>query len=441
MNARSAVCESRQGLASLILARGVCIDGEPVDHEDPVFERLSEELGGAGVRPGEVVVLADLRARDLLVAALVTWASGAVPMPVPDLTAVPPEVSGAHLITQDLAVVRGRPHGRTPSIRDTAVLHASSGSTGQPKVVRRGIASVLLEAEGYRAGLALVPGDCVAVPIPLVHSLGWGVAVAALMSGCALDLTPPFRINALAARIDSGAASVVALTPPLARLLTTTRKLGDATLRAAMVGAGPVTDDLAEAFHDRFGRPLLRGYGSTETGGTFLGDRGIGKPVRGVVVLLPAPGERGELMLRLAAPVEGYLDGGREPSNEWRTGDIVQHDRDGVVHFIERLRSRLRVNDRFVRTEAVEKALRSLPGVTDVFFVVLPRRRTPEIEDLYAVVQDADGADTDIADRLARDAGASPIPRIVRCAQLPRNTVGKPDRNAVIDLVRREYPQ
>jgi acyl-CoA synthetase (AMP-forming)/AMP-acid ligase II len=439
MTAQSTMCVSRLELASLILSRGARVNGEPVDVGEPRFELLSTGLTQTGVRAGEVVVLHGLQGRDVVLAALAIWRLDAVPMPVLNNSAVSPGVPDAHRITKDLTVVPGTSGCRMPGLGTTAVLHMSSGSTAQPKVVKRGIESVLLEAEGYRAGLSLVPADCVAVPIPLFHSLGWGVAMSALINGCSLDVNPLVRIDAVAARIESGAVSVLALTAPVARLLATTQSGGRANLRAAMVGAGPVTEDLDEAFRARFERSLLRGYGSTETGGTFLGNRGIGKPVPGVEILRPAPGERGELVLRLAAPVEGYLDGSTGPSQEWSTGDVVQHDRDGVVHFAERLRGGLRLNGRFVNADIVEKALRSAPGVTDVYLLVLSRRQTPEIEDFYAVVEGGDGGPEALSERLAHSGAESPLPRIVHCARIPRTVIGKPDRSALIDMVRKEY--
>jgi acyl-coenzyme A synthetase/AMP-(fatty) acid ligase len=207
-----------------------------------------------------------------------------------------------------------------------------------------------------------------------------------------------------------------------------------------MVGAGPVTDELEVSFRERFGRTLVRGYGSTETGGTFLGTRGLGAPVSGVEILRPSPGEQGELVLRLAAPVEGYLDDTAEPSRTWSTGDAVRRDRDGVVHFVSRLRGGLRLNGRFIDTDVAEQALRSTPGVRDVLFLVLPRRHTPEIEDLYAVVEGDHGRCDTVLEQLARRAPEVPLPHVVGCARVPRNVLGKPDRYQLIDAIRKEYP-
>ncbi|WEB42132.1 fatty acid--CoA ligase family protein [Streptomyces yunnanensis] len=434
----------RQALVMRILAQGVHVNGERIDATGSPFLSLCDRLGRAGVRPGEIAVLAGLQGRDLIVATLAVWRLDAVPMPVPEpapaLDGVPDRtVREACRITPDLSVTPATtaPDQRGAALDRTAVLHLSSGSTDRPKVAQRGVASVLYDAQGYRAGLGLVPGDCVAVPVPLAHSFGWGVAMSALISGCDIDVTPFVRASSLARKADSGAVSVLALTPPLARLLTDTRRQGgDATLRAAMAGAGQVPDELEDAFRERFGLPLLRGYGSTETGGTFFGDRGMGRPVPGVDIVQPLPGQRGELVLRLAAPLEGYLGEDQGPAAEWHTGDIVQLDTDGIVHFQERVRGPLRLNGRFIQADATEAALRAVPGVTDVFLLVLPRSDTPETEDFYAVVE-GDSSEEGLLAALAGCPAGTPVPRVVVFRELPRTAVGKRDRGMVIDKVRK----
>jgi acyl-CoA synthetase (AMP-forming)/AMP-acid ligase II len=430
---------SRQDLVTRILAYNVQVNGERIDSAGSSFHRLCDCLDRAGVRFGDIVVLSGLQGRDLVVAALAVWQLNAVPMPVPE--PCPSEQAAQALlstcrVTTDLSVLPAAPGHRTDPLDSTAVIHMSSGSTDRPKAARRGLQSVLMDAEGYRTGLTLAPGDCVAVPVPLVHSFGWGIAVGALLSGCDIDVTPFVRAGTLARKADSGAVSVLGLTPPVARLLVGTRRQGESVPRAAMAGAGPVSDELDEAFQKRFGVPLLRGYGSTETGGTLFGDRGMGMPVPGVDIVEPLPGERGELVLRLAAPVEGYLGDDQEPLQAWHTGDIVRHGTDGCVHFEERVRGPLRLNGKFIRADITEQVLCSVPGVTDVLLLVLPRSDSPETEDFYSVVEGT-ASEEDLLAALAAAPAQTPVPRVVVCDRLPRTTVGKPDRGALIEMVRK----
>ncbi|MDQ7809143.1 class I adenylate-forming enzyme family protein [Amycolatopsis sp. A133] len=428
----------RQELAALLLAQGTRIDGVPLEEGESRLEVVGRGLAGAGVRPGDPVVLADLRGRDLLLAAVAAWRLDAVPAPVPMSSGGTAALAGACRVGTDLAVAPKVADAPALGLDGTAVLHLSSGSTGRPKVVKRGVGSLVVEADGYRVGLALVPEDRVAVPIPLAHSLGWGVAVSALVNGSSIEVTPLAGAGSVARRIDSGAVSVVAMTPPLARVLVATQRRGDGGLRTAVVGAGPVSGELADAFRTRFGVSPLRGYGSSETGGTFCGTEGIGRALPGVEVARPQPGETGELVLRLAAPLQGYLDSGEPPSHEWWTGDVVRREPGGTVRFVERIRGPLRLNGRFVDVSAMDVDLRSQPGVDDVHFLVVPRQSAPEIEDFFVVVAGSEVAEAALTDRVELVAAGLPVPRLVRCDRLPSTAIGKPDRDAMIALVRKD---
>ncbi|MGW2726985.1 class I adenylate-forming enzyme family protein [Streptomyces sp. NPDC001494] len=433
--------QGRQDLVTRVLAHGAHVDGERVNAGGSTFHLLCDRLEQAGVQPGNIVALRHLQGRDLVMAAMAAWQLDAVPLPLPFQESLQGGEAvqtclDACQITETLSVLPAAPEHRAIRLDTTAVLHLSSGSTGHPKIARRGVASVLQDAEGYRAGLGLVPGDRVAIPVPLGHSFGWGVTMSALLSGCDVDVTPFVRASTLARKADSGTVTVLAVTPPLARLLAETRQHGESGPRAAMAGAGPVPDDLDEAFRKRFGVPLLRGYGSTETGGTFFGDRGMGRPVPGVDIVAPPPGERGELILRSSAPVEGYFGDERAPLTQWATGDVVRHDADGCVHFEERARGPLRLNGRFIRADVTEHILRSVPGVTDVCLLVLPRGDSPETEDFHAVVE-GDASAEDLLASLARSPADVPVPRVVVCERFPLTTLGKWDRGALIETIRK----
>jgi acyl-CoA synthetase (AMP-forming)/AMP-acid ligase II len=429
------VIEDRPSLASRILSCGSRIDGRSAGRTRTLVDIVGSRLAAAGVRARDVVVLTESEPADLIAAVLAVWLLDAVPLIAPHDGDLPEGLSGVWRLhgAGEAASVDGGP-AAVAGLDQTAILMPTSGSTGAPKLARRGIASVLAESAGYRDYLGLVGRDRVALPVPITHSYGCGVAISALLTGCDLVTTPPGRLRALARLMDSGEVSVVALTPPLARLLIDVKRDGQQSVRAVLVGAGGVPDTLAAAFAERFGRPLHRGYGSTETGGTFLGTYGIGRPIAGVRVRQPGVGGRGELVLELDAPVQGYL--GDEPTQVWRTGDVVECDADGVFHHVERLRPAFRLNNRHVDPGEIVEGLRGVAGVTDVHLLVLGREKTPETEDLYAVLEGGAIDEGALNGFLTGLPTTVPRPRIVRLHVLPRNAVGKVDRDALIGTIR-----
>lgn len=423
---------SRPSLAAHILARA------PGPHPlAPAVKEFADRLSAAGVQAGCVVAVSGLHGADVLAAALAVWRLDAVVMPCPRF---PESEIGwtAFRLGADRTVgaPRSQPSTARGDLATTAALHLTSGSTASPRAAKRGVASLLAEAEGYIRALSLSATDRVLVPVPLVHSFGWGVAVSALMGGCVVDAEPFVRPAPVARKMDAGVATVVALTAPLARVLADLpgRSAGTA-LRHIVIGAGPVSDELDEAVCGRFGIRPTRGYGSTETGGTFIGERGIGRPVPGVDIVRPRRGESGELRLSLAAPVEGYLASAEPPTWEWSTGDLVRHDHDGIVHLVGRLRPALRYNGRFIDGQCLERALRSVPGVDAVFLLALPSAAAPDVDVLYAMVAGPAVKPADIESCLARLPSDVPAPQVVRCGELPIDAIGKPDREKITMLV------
>ena len=267
--------DGRRGLADAVLAAGGTVRGTDLGagsgHADPLRQ--------AGVGAGDLVLLAGLDSDALLAAAIACWSLGAVPWISPrTLEAEAPPDDASFVVTRDGAVERGKATAG-PVDELLAVVHETSGSTAAPKPTLRSVDSVRTEHLGYRMGLDLAAADTVRVPLRVAHSLGWGVAVSALLSGCRVDVRPFASPSRVAADLDQGSATVVALTPSLARLLVGTSRRGERSPRAALVGAGAVSAELDRAFAQRFGVPITRGYGSTETGGIFIGPDGLGRPI------------------------------------------------------------------------------------------------------------------------------------------------------------------
>jgi acyl-coenzyme A synthetase/AMP-(fatty) acid ligase len=404
----------------------------PVDVDHPFFVSVRNGLEKAGVRPEAVVGLVGLSPAETLLATVVAWHLDLVPFPAPSSSSVS-ECDFVVSMGPGIGVGGGLTDRR--GLNATGVLHETSGSTGPPKVARRSLDSILTEAEGYRAGLGLAAKDDVRVPVPVDHSFGWGVAISALMSGCHVNASPIRLASRLARELDSGEVSKVVMTPQVARLATEARRTGTPRLSVALVGAGKVTADLAVAFLERFGVTITVGYGSTETGGTFLGASGIGSPIKSVSVLAPPVGSRGELVLRLAWPPLGYLGEPPSEGSVWRTGDIVDRAGDGI-QFVGRNDSRMRLNSRFVNVDGQIAVLRNLAAVDDFAFMVLPGADRPEVEELYAVVETRTLSSKQIGTALATAADRDAPCRVFTCERFPRNAVGKPNRAELVRLIR-----
>lgn len=197
---------TRPELAARLLDSPARIGAEPIGTVAPALEQNRRLLQDAGAAAGSVVVVEETAAADFFAAVLAVWSLDAVPLPCRVAPDTP--VARSALVLPASKPVRPAAAVAPPSGLDsTAVLHVTSGTTGTPKLAKRGIASVLAEAEGYRRGLALTAEDRANVPVPLAHSYGWGVALGALMAGCRLGAEPLIHPRRAAEKVEARRAS------------------------------------------------------------------------------------------------------------------------------------------------------------------------------------------------------------------------------------------
>ncbi|MFN3656726.1 MAG: AMP-binding protein [Pseudolabrys sp.] len=323
-----------------------------------------------------------------------------------------------------------------------AVIHASSGTTGRAKLAQRSFESLLLEAERYVERYGLHAGQRAFVAAPIEHSFAFGALLGVLAAGAHARLASVFHPRALARELDGGAADVVVLTPPMARLALEAGESAGARPKAPIVitGAGVVPDALDDAFRARFGCGLARNYGCSETGATFgaadsLPQGCLGRPFVGVTVQAPLAGAPAdELVLDVAHAVLG-LEGGAPSAAHaaglWRTGDIAEHRHDGTVVLLGRADDRLKVNGHSIDGWELAARARALANVSDAVALALPRAGRAEIQDVVLLCE-SDQEEVVLHKLLRTD---MPL-QLVTVSRFPRTVAGKPDRQALEQLAR-----
>ncbi|MGW5776868.1 AMP-binding protein [Streptomyces sp. NPDC003863] len=431
--------EARRGLAEAVLSSGGRIGEALPEASASRITRCAEQYRKAGVTDGDLLVFSGLAPETLLAAVIACWSTGAAAWVTPRA----PETFTAHgasfTVTPGSAeeiTVERLAGAALPVPAGLGLLHETSGSTGEPRLARRSVESLRAEHVGYRGGMGLGAEDTVRIPVPVAHSFGSGVALSALLSGCRVDARPFTTASAVARDLDGGASGKLAITPALLRLLTKTRRTGDSRPRAVLVGAGTVSDELDAACVARFGVPITRGYGSSETGGMFIGSRGLGRPIPAVGIVGPDPGSRGELLVRTATPVWGYAHEPVRDSLLWRTGDVVERDASGQVWFVGREPGAVRANGKFVDVSSVRTAVGEVEGVEEVEFLVLPRAGDAEFEDVYAVVSGRPPSRETVENALYASVPPGFAPRLRIFAEFPRTAIGKLDRTALTEWIR-----
>ena len=273
------------------------------------------------------------------------------------------EVEGA---SEPLEIPLGRP----------ATVVFTSGSTGTPKAALHAFGNHYFSAVGSNANIALAPGDRWLHSLPLYHVGGLSILFRCLISGAAIALPEP---DAPLGRSisDLRATHVSLVSTQLLRLLREDVPLKG--LRAALMGGGPMPEDLVDEALAR-GLPVHTSYGLTEMASqvTTTAPGAVPEELRMAGRVLPhrevsVSGE-GEILVRGETLFAGYVEGEKTgcPSGAggwFRTGDLGRLDGAGRLSVLGRRDNLFVSGGENVRPEEIEEALLRVPGVEEAIVV------------------------------------------------------------------------
>ena len=357
-----------------------------------------------------------------------------------------------HVTPEYAAMVRAclRPDERVED-DDTALVVATSGSTGAPRGVLVTRANLHAAVE---ASWAHIPGlrECSWVlPLSVTSIGGFGAMVRAYLAGTALHVVPsvggaaPFRIeDLLALRVDEPFAISIVPTQ-LADILESpaaTAWLSRAT--TVLVGAAATPEALTARARES-GISLVTTYGMTETTGGCVYD---GVPLPGVRIELADDGRIDVIGPQVAAGYRGLPEAtaesfagtesvsGAVPARRFRTADHGEWH-DGCLHITGRIDDIVTVHGVNVALGAVESIVRGEPGVRDAAVIGVPDARQGHRLVAFVVMADS-AALTAIAPLVVERLGGAARPEVVPVEALPLLPSGKIDRLALRALAQGE---
>ncbi|MBV9486865.1 MAG: AMP-binding protein [Frankiaceae bacterium] len=348
-----------------------------------------------------------------------------------------------------------------PDPNSLLLLIFTSGSTSAPKAVRRSSGRVAAAAP-----LGFSPDDGMYCAMPLIHGNAlFGLLFPALAAGARIILREKFSASQwLDDVITQDATFTTSVGRALAYLLATPPSDADRNHMLKIVLAPETSPTDAAAFTERFGVPVVTGYGSSEGGITLLPSRrhgALGRAPAGteITVLDPATGREqdvadidengllrnpdraiGELVRRdSTGSFEGYwgnpeADTDRVRDGWFYSGDLAYRDADGVFYFAGRVGDWLRVDSENFAAAPIERILGRYDGVDGVAVYGVPDAHSGDR--VMAAVEVPDG--TLDLDDFARwidvqpDLGTKWAPTVVRlCERLPTVGHDKIDRRAL----------
>lgn len=356
--------------------------------------------------------------------------------------------------------------GREVSRDDVATILFSSGSTGEPKGVMLTHANVQANCDAVSQLIPLDHHDRLVGVLPLFHSFGNMALWYAVQQGAGIVFHPnPLDAAAVGELVAKHGATILLATPTFLQLYLRRCEPGQfGSLRLVLTGAEKLTDELADAFADRFGIRPVQGYGATETSpavaisapgyrargfyqaGTRRGS--VGRPLPGVTVRIVDPetkaplpiGASGLVLVRGANVMRGYLGrddltGAAMHDGCYVTGDIGRLDEDGFLFLTDRLSRFSKIGGEMVPHGVVEEHLQACCGQAERVFAVCGVPDARKGERLMVLTTLAEAEVRAVLQKMARRGlPALFVPRLdqfVLVAALPVLGTGKLDLRAV----------
>jgi acyl-[acyl-carrier-protein]-phospholipid O-acyltransferase/long-chain-fatty-acid--[acyl-carrier-protein] ligase len=281
--------------------------------------------------------------------------------------------------------------------REEALLLFTSGSSGEPKGVALTHRNLMANVCQFGSRLNLDSSDSILGCLPLFHSFGCTVTLwFPIIQGLSLVTYPtPLETKKLAELIHKYKITLKIATPTFLRgYLKGINPELLASLKLVVTGAEKLPQTIADAYHARFGKTVLEGYGLTETSpatnvnlhnpapqdgeGVFPSHRpgSVGQMLPGIAVRITDPEseeplpvlQSGMVWLKGANVFEGYLKNPKKTEevikHEWfRTGDIGRMDSDGFLYIEGRISRFSKIGGEMVPHETVEDTVTKTLGL------------------------------------------------------------------------------
>lgn len=348
----------------------------------------------------------------------------------------------------------------------------TSGTTGHPKGVAYSQRTTYLHALASRSvdSFAVQERDVILMLPSMFHANAWGFPYSGWMSGADMVMPGPHLQGPhLRTMIEATRPTLTAMVPTiLGDLLRSDAELplDLSCFRAIVSGGSAVPSSMIEGVRDRWGVPVIQGWGMTETspmcvlshppkalGGeseTFWRLKS-GRPVPGIEVrvvdesgaCLPENGQSvGELQLRGAWVTGRYLNTESDAFTEdgWlRTGDVGLIDAKGYVQLTDRTKDVIKSGGEWISSVDLEDALLKSPNVAEVAVIAIADPRWQERPLAIAVVM-TDEDKPQIIDQLRRFLSDKVakfwIPEYwCFVSEIPKTSVGKMDKKVLRQML------
>ena len=340
-----------------------------------------------------------------------------------------------------------------------AALLYTSGTTGKPKAAMLTRGNLASNAASLVDLWRFTSSDVLLHALPIFHIHGLFVATNTVLAAAASMIFLPKFDSDEVLRLLPRASVMMGVPTYYTRMLGDQRLSHQSTrhMRLFVSGSAPLSAEHHREFEQRTGHAILERYGMTETS-MIASNRyerrvpgSVGAPLPGVEVrithpengsALPEPHGIGMIEVRGPNVFQGYWRNPQKTAADFRadgffvTGDIGRIDAHGYVHIVGRAKDLIITGGYNVYPAEVEQELNALSGVFESAVFGVPHADFGEAVTAL-IVRAADSGDLDegtVVRRLRERLAGYKLPkRVLFAAELPRNAMGKVQKQALRD--------
>src|SRR5256886_868502 len=363
----------------------------------------------------------------------------------------------------DLAAEAGSVSVRV-GMNDVAALPYTSGTTGFPKGVMLTHANLTANQQQFFAAVPVRRDDVFLNVLPYFHIYALNLLMTGAISlGATQVVMPRFDMVEYCTLVERHRATVCFIVPPIVLGLAMSpevEKHDFSSVRFFFTGAAPLAPDPARRMMQRIGKPIIQGYGLTETSPVTHANpidaavlESIGPVVPGTedkIVDLEtgtktlANGEVGEICIRGPQVMRGYWNKPQDTADVIRdgwfhTGDVGRRDDKGYVFIVDRKKEFIKYNGFGVGPAEVEAALCEHPAGADAGVVGKAKQEAGEIPKALVQLRPEAQATADqlIAFVKERIADYKRVREVEFIDKVPRTASGKILRRELAERERR----
>ncbi len=355
---------------------------------------------------------------------------------------------------------------------DIAFLQYTGGTTGVAKgamLLHRNLVANVLQVEAWNAPIiaAFPPVEqlVIATALPLYHVFALTACLLLGVRNGALCLLIP-NPRDIGGLIKEFAKYKVNSFPGVNTLYNALLHHPDfgridwSLLKYAVGGGMAVQKPVADAWFKATGKPIIEGYGLSETSPVLTCNRGdipqwtgtIGLPLPSTEISIRddhgnevAIGEQGEICARGPQVMPGYWQRPEETAKVmtadgfFRTGDVGIMDGEGRVRIVDRKKDMISVSGLKVFPNEIEELAMSHGGLLECAVVGVPDAHSGEVPKLFAVKKDPSVSEANLRKFLSEELAAYKVPRQIEFRdELPKSNVGKILRRALREEAERQ---